>query len=464
MPRPAIEHVVVLMLENRSFDHLLGFLGPRARPYEGLTGTESVPVDPHDPQSQRVTVSAGRPYVTKPDPGHELDDVTVQLFGTENPQAGAVPSMDGFVFRYLQRAHTLPSASQVMECFEPDALPALATLAREFVVCDHWFSSVPGPTWPNRFFVHCATSGGETGNPLFAGAMGRYTMPTIYELLERAGKSWAIYYGDIPQCIALHDLRSQSARRHFRSFSPSRFRDDIRNGTLPNYTFIEPRYFGLGHGPANDQHASHHVRYGEDLVADVYEAIRSVEDVWKKTMLIVLYDEHGGFYDHVPPGSTDNPDGFVINPQFDFTRLGVRVPCVLISPFVERGGTMSDTMDHTSILATLHEWFSLPEFLTERDRNAATFASVLTLDEARDTPTHLDRPLARASLAEPAAAGEVAPERLTDLQQSLVALAASLDEPLTATLESMGVRGAAEITSEETAGVYVRTMMERFLP
>src|SRR5262245_22361106 len=346
-----IDHVVVLMLENRSFDHMLG--------WPAVAG-QQVPVDPADPAAGLAPVFAWNTpaaYRTAPDPGHEFEDVTLQLFGRVDPPAGAPPTNDGFVASYAQRrddhGHPLgPEAGKaILGCFGPALLPVIRTLAEQFVVCDHWFASVPGPTWPNRDYVHAGTSMGRVNGPtaweLFWGYPG---VRTIYQNLQDAGKTWKIYYHDVSQAFYFRDLLQD---QHTRFVPFAEFAPDVERGALPQYSFIEPRFFGTLLEPPNDQHPPHDVREGERLIAAVYDALRAQDDVWRQTLLVVLYDEHGGFYDHVgPPMDAVNPDGLQSSaPAFGFDRLGVRVPALLVSPWVPRGQVDPTVYDHTSLLA-----------------------------------------------------------------------------------------------------------------
>jgi len=287
-----INHVVVLMLENRSFDHMLGFMKTQDWPINGLSGNESNYPDPQNPTGTPVPMRPKATYVPDLDPGpmHDYANVVRQIHGGTNA---------GFVADYLTITDAA-RAGHVMTGFAPDKLPVLATLAKEFAVCDNWFSSLPGPTWPNRFFVHCATAGGYVD-----GAPRNYPMRTLYENLRDAHVNWRIYYHDIPQSLALQNQR-KFFHAQYEIYNQS-FVRDCKQGRLPQYSFIEPRYFNEGSSRANDQHPIHGVVGGELLIADVYEAVRSSPN-WNETVLIIIYDEHGGFYDHVPPPAATPPD------------------------------------------------------------------------------------------------------------------------------------------------------------
>lgn len=365
-------HVIVLMFENRSFDHMLGFT-----PGIGdLTGAEFNLVDPTNLESERVVVSNTAGPITTVDPGHGFVDTNTQLFGVQPPTDPA--PMSGFVADYLKDAGgSVDVAKTIMECHAPDSVPVLSTLATRFCACTRWFSSVPGPTWPNRFYVHAATSAGlvvdNHPDPAIATIQGR---------LAANDRTWRVYAGDIPQCLAVEDLFKRFVEdlldpfgyHHFHALS--QLFDDLKKGSLPNYSFVEPHYFETSAGHATDEHPPHDIRYGEALLSAIATSLAE-SDYWEDSLLVVLYDEHGGFYDKIsPPTGVPNPDGRNSqDPPFDFTRLGVRVPAVLVSPFVEPGTVDATVYDHASIPATLNRIFDqgADNFLTRRDAAANTF-------------------------------------------------------------------------------------------
>jgi phospholipase C len=384
-----ISHLVVLMFENRSFDSVLGFHRPKSVDFNGLTGEETNPLASGGTvQVNRLSGTDG--YITVPDPHHEHDDAMFHLFG------GAAGRNSGFAERYRTTggkdgAPLDPQVvAKVMGSFDTRSqLPALATLVDNFRVCDAWFSSLPGPTWPNRFFAHCATSGGLFDSPSdFTSAWSDigsvFNMPTIFENLSAADKSWNVYYHDIPQSLALarlHHYRSQF--KHFASFVR-----DCASGNLPSYSFIEPGFFDakLLRLAASDMHPPHDVRHGDALIAAVYNALRANEGLWQKSMLLVLWDEHGGLHDHVPPPTAAIPDAASRNAKFKFDQLGVRVPAVVVSPWVDRGDADHTVYDHASIPATIKRLFAIPAFLTQRDAAASTFDTRLLDVPRRDAP------------------------------------------------------------------------------
>ncbi len=459
-----IEHLVVLMLENRSYDHMLGYFDAG----EHLTGREYNPVDPLEAGSEKVYVSDASGYITEPNPLHDVVSVEKQEFGETGKIVPHAP-MNGFVKMQIENAKGDKAiGKKIMQCFDPHKIPALTTLASEFVLCDHWHASVPGPTWPNRFFAHAATSDGVCTED----AKHLYGMRTIFDSLSEKEISWNVYYGDIPQSIILEHQAERFSR--FKMFH--KFFEDLDSGALPSYSFIEPRFVDFLNWKATDQHPPHDVRLGEYLIAEVYEALR-LSAYWEKLLLLVLYDEHGGLYDHVPPPEVPNPDGKVsTNPPFDFTRLGVRVPAVIVSPWVAKGAVDSTLYEHASIPATIRAHFSLPEPLTRRDAAANTFERNLNQAKPRrDAPPMLPVPgepgvikrlreLLHMDAHEQALLGKLALEKeshapLTLFQQSLVELADRLNESTQAGQPAQ----AGQIIHEHDAAVHIHASLQRYL-
>ncbi len=400
-----IEHFIVLMLENRSFDHLLGNLKEYNSKINGLLGNEVNFEDPLNNQSKKITVSNSSNYNIPFDPVHEFEDVQLQLFGVDNPANNQVPRMNGFVKSASKAAiasNPPSSAGLIMNCFKPFSnigssisVPVISTLALEYSIFNYWFSCIPGPTWPNRFFMHAATSGGFTDSPdLIRTVEGFSFKDTIYSKLEAKGKNWRIYHDDFPQIIGIDELRLEFLNPFTKRFRKmSLFKQDLINEDLPEYTFIEPRYdSGKSFRNGNSMHPLNDIRNGEILVKTVYESLRQSE-YWGKSILIITFDEHGGFYDHVPPPvavpTGDDKRYSNSSHPFLFDRLGVRVPAIVVSPYTKKG-TVIDLMenntpyvfDHTSILATVEKRFGLTP-LTERDKNANTIDVVLNQTSPR---------------------------------------------------------------------------------
>jgi phospholipase C len=380
-----LKHLVVLMMENRSFDHMLGGLKAIDPRIDGLTGTESNP----DTNGTLVKVQPKAQYQGQltPDPDHDYAQVDLQIFN-----GGSVPNMQGFVASYFERLRDVNHSRNVMYYFKPEKLPVLTTLATEFTLFNRWFASIPGPTLCNRAFAHYGTSFGHVGMEVFY-ANKQYK--SIYERLLAANRTAKLYYFDqVSSTLEIVNLL-QDQPQLFATYD--QFLEDCRNNQLPDYAFVEPNYTDhdgdSGNIIASDQHPDHHVLEGERFIASIYNAIRKNPVLWANTALLITYDEHGGIYDHVPPPAC-TPDGFVAQPAatktakpFLFDRLGVRVPSVLVSPWVARGSIVDGRIfEHASIPATVTSWL-LPNFndaeRSPRERAAETFLDLLSLPAMR---------------------------------------------------------------------------------
>jgi phospholipase C len=404
----SIEHVVVLMMENRSFDCLLGKLYPKSDAFDGLEGTESNPWHKQDGTVEQIRVwncgevTEEAACMPDPEPGELFEDVNVQLFGLDgDPGGNRGELMSGFVDNYARQPWpwTPEDPSGVMHYFLPSQVPIISRLALEFGVSDRWHASTPSETWPNRYFAHCGTAGGYVNNTLsrFPYQWPRM-MPTIFRRLGKHGYSWKIYFHDIPQTVSLFDLWAKIPT-HFCQFERE-FERHCRIGRLPNYSFIEPRYFPtfFSDKMPNDQHPPHNLLYGEQLIATVYNAVRN-SPLWPRTLLLIVYDEHGGAFDHVAPPPAVSPGGPYPD-GFRFDRYGIRVPAVIVSPYVAPGsiirpppgpdGTEGYPFCHTSILATLHKLFDIGPPLTPRVASAPDLLPALTMERPEnDGPQHL---------------------------------------------------------------------------
>jgi phospholipase C len=432
----AIQHIVHLMLENRSFDHMLGFLyedsgnvSPSGAAFEGLTGTESNPDTSGNPVAVHKInpTDAGAYFMPGADPGEGYANTNSQLFGSGNAPVPPVATNQGFVTNFDatiawdQRAGRSvqpgTTASDIMGIFTPQALPVMSGLARGFAVCDHWYSSVPTETFPNRAFACAATSQGHMND-----GTASYTVQSIFGLLAAHNVSWKIY-GNNAQPLTRKNFPDTTSApdTNFGVFTD--FRADATAGTLPAFAFLEPSWGSAG----SSQHPNYDVALGEQLIHDVYYALRGGPG-WHQTLLIISYDEHGGLYDHVPPPSgavppDDSPGEF----GFDFTRFGVRVPALLISPLIAPGtvfrvpaGTMP--LDHTSVLKTVQARWGLPT-LTRRDDAAPDVGDVLTL-----TTPRTDDPLAGVTVPTSSGANPAAAE-VSHIQQIDARLTAQLPVP-----------------------------------
>jgi phospholipase C len=379
-----IQHVVVLMLENNSFDRMLGAIPgvdgvdpahPRTNPH--LDGT---PVPEARTVMRRLLCNPADDSSTPVDPKHDVPDVLEQLNG---PNQGFVQN-----FQRNNSGCTPDCWAEVMKFYGLGSLPVLHKLAQSFAVCDRWFSSLPGPTWPNRFFVHSGTSLGHIDMPdgIFHPAIHLYDQDTVYDRLGAVNKSWAIYFGDVPQTLTMTHMLTHPFNFHIMA----EFFSDAAGPEpdFPAYAFIEPAYFGL---EQNDQHPPSDVLRGEVLIAKVYNAIRANQALWEKTLLVILYDEHGGFYDHVSPPACVPPDNNV-NDGFNFARLGVRVPAILVSPWLQPQ-VIHDDFDHTSLLKFLTDKWGLGP-LGARTQAAQSFAAnwQTTATARTDTPANIPEP------------------------------------------------------------------------
>lgn len=397
-----IEHVYVLMLENRAFDHMLGF--------SGITGADAVTGDPtaiygltgsESNLFNGVTypVVRGADNIMPMDPPHEFPNVLEQLCGpgAVYRPGDAYPAVNdsGFVASYAGGKGKDPG--EVMKCYTPGQLPVLHALAREFVVCDNWHASIPGPTWPNRIFVHAASSGGLDHSPSAAEivnweVLDGVALPNghIFDRLNDAGIGRRLYGGDdFPTVAALKGIHLDDIRHY------SKFASDLQQaGYDDRYIFIEPAYDVLNsYRDGNSQHPQGDVTRGEALIKSTYEAIRN-SPAWNSSLLIITWDEHGGFFDHgVPPAAIapgDTAPGSALNQYgFTFEQYGARVAAVIISPLIPRNLVDHRLYDHSSIPATVESLFGLAP-LTARDAAAHHLDELVTLRTPRtDTPVTL---------------------------------------------------------------------------
>ena len=440
----SIQHIVTLMLENRSFDNMLGFLyadqgnkSPTGQPFEGLTGTESNPISPgkNVPVFKIQASDTNAYYMPGSDPGEGYTATNSQLFGNTKAPTPPVATNQGFISDYIYTLKwestkkgwvPLPGTvpQNIMGIFTPEMLPILSTLARGYAVCDHWYSSAPTETMPNRAFANAATSQGHMNDNTKS-----FTVPSIFGLMSDHNVNWSIYgYDEEPMTRQDFPDTIAAADSHFGLFKD--FQAAAANGTLPAYTFLEPDWSTTG----NSQHPNYDVALGEQLIHDVYYAVRNGKG-WNQTLLIITYDEHGGCYDHVPPpmGAVP-PDNCEGEYGFDFKRFGVRVPTVLVSPLITAGTVFrvpanSMPLDHTSILKTVEKRWALPS-LTARDAAAPDIGAVLTLTTPRadDPLMGVAVPVSTASKSAAKATAAAPPSHLQQVHAQLVAQLPVKDE------------------------------------
>jgi phospholipase C len=375
-----LRHLVVLMMENRSFDHMFGGLKAAHPALEIWPDGYTNP----DKDGKEIPPQAKAEYQGQldPDPNHDFAPVNEQIFN-----GGPAPEMRGFIASYYKQRRKVKSSHRIMYYFTPDQLPVLSNLALEYVVFNRWFASIPGPTLCNRAFAHYGTSFGHVGMEMkYFG----HPIKSIYERVRAGGKTTKLYYFDrASSTLELINLL-QDQPQIFATYE--QFLADCRAGTLPQYSFVEPNYSDHDGLIASDQHPDHHVAEGERFIASIYMAIKSNPELWESTALLITYDEHGGIFDHVPPPAPDGVDGFEAPPEktgtgqsFTFNRLGVRVPAILVSPWVKKGTVVNDVYEHASIPATVTEWL-LPTFAgqrTDREARARTFLHLLSAPAMR---------------------------------------------------------------------------------
>jgi phospholipase C len=508
----ALDHVVVVIFENRSLDNVLGHLyGPEdGKIFEGVVGkdlTNPIP-DWAEHGADRKVV----PYTIatdmdspNPDSGEEWYHTNTQLFGTLDehnrfkigdgvtapwnaPPPGTTPTMDGFVADYIStftaemgRQPTYDEYAHIMTGFTPEQVPVLNGIAREFGVFDHWFCEVPSQTFMNRSFWTAATSSGLVVNRPAKKWFTDNDAETLFERLEAHGKTWKVYVME-PMRVSftgiIHFSRLQERlATHFVPFSE--FEKDAAAGTLPDFSLIEPNMIN-GHG---DYHPAISRALGPkpDLAIDppsatlsgeafldrVFKAYRSATsqagtNVWN-TALLIGWDEPGGTYDHVAPGPVPPPDPAAPEGElgFRFDRSGYRVPAIIVSPWVEPGTVYNEEYRHTSLIATLRAAWGLGEAFTQRDASARTFDHVFTRQTARDPgawATFDARPVPAWTMDEEVVGralsglGRVAGPGLIDKARELgVALPPQLDDP------------SAELTPHLTIEV-LRDIASHFFP
>ncbi len=341
-----IDHIVVLMMENRSFDHMFGSLrrDEGREDIDGLVGGETNPgADGEDVESFHLDVTRKLHHLPhKWEPMH---------------QAFAGGANTGFVMAHhdANKAETLDAGPEVMGFLRRADAPVSYALADAYTLCDRWFCSVMGPTWPNRFFLHAADSGGrKTNHPkLFLG--------TIWDQLDDADLRAVNYFSDLPWATAaIGKLRGLSRLKNFF--------EDAERGELPDFSIIDPGFFSSTSdhprefgGDSDHPEMGPNVALGQLLISTIYSALANGPG-WNRTLFVITYDESGGFYDHVPPPSTTDS-------RAEFRQLGFRVPSIVIGPHVRRGCANNTQFEHSSIAATIAAKWGLDPL---NDRVAAT--------------------------------------------------------------------------------------------
>ena len=434
----ALDHVVVVLFENRSLDNVLGRLyGPEdGKKFDGVIGKNlSNPIPSwaeHGAERKVVPYTVATDMDSpNPDSGEEYFHTNTQLFNVleeqnrfkigeaatapwNAPPPGATPTMDGFVTDYIStftgevgRQPTYDEYAQIMTGYTPEQLPVLNGIARDFGVFDHWFCEVPSQTFMNRSFWTAATSSGLVLNSPATKWFTKNDAETIFERLEAHGRTWKVYVME-PMVLSftgvIHFPRLKNRlATHFVPFAE--FDRDAAAGTLPDFSFVEPNMLS-GHGdyhPAMGRSFSVKVDLavdspsstlsGEAFLERLYNAYRSATsetgtNVWN-TALLIGWDEPGGTYDHVAPGPVPAPDPAAPPGEcgFTFDRSGYRVPAIVVSPWVEPGSVYNEEYRHTSLIATLRKVWDLGEPFSQRDAIARTFDHVFSCTPPRDPET-----------------------------------------------------------------------------
>jgi len=522
-----IEHVVVLMLENRSFDSLLGWLYehdapalniPAATPGDEYRGMQNVDADLYINVALNGALTArpsrGVQGFSVPDvaPGEEFEHINTQFFDTATPTPDTPITMTGVLADFVEVLQGLNFSGadlarlgpMPLEAFTPGQLPVLNQLAKHYAVSDAWFASVPSQTNPNRAFLMCATSNGMVNNgdletnpqakaieATLGMAIGddRVDAPTIFNALNDAGVDWAVFFQTsyLPQKIStlltglpilipllgvagfpllaaaaaalllalqpytsyLEDLTSgelgscytwrlfpqikdkiPNAAQHFGKLED--FHRLARAGQLPKFSYLEP-FWSISHTTVdnptkeklftvlgNDYHPPCNMLVGEEFVKEVYTSLIANKDAWRKTLLLITFDEFVGSFDHrteelktgvvKPPWGSGGQPPFKSPTHFAFDRLGARVPTIIVSPYVQKKtvfrATGSVPYDHTSVIATMLNWVGQADKIAgfgDRAQAAPTFEDALTLDQPRTDATalpFLDTPRANGDLVQ----------------------------------------------------------------
>jgi len=417
-----IEHIVVLMMENRSFDHVLGYLilEKGRTDVDGLTSTMHNTYKAVDYFAKRRTQTN---FSSTQDPCHAGKCVAEQLSNNNG----------GFVSNYAGTYPKDPEVDLVMNYYNGDTLKVYDQLVRDACICDRWFCSVDGATWPNRLYSVTGQSGGQKDNK----KIPLYSLPSFVRYLSAGRIAWRWYAHKSPATLRLIDEKYRSPLHlksdHFSffdrhsEFGGNSFLEDAAQGKLAAVSWIDPDFgnpLTNSHKNQNDDHPPVDIMAGQQLVLKLYNAIANSPQ-WKKTLLVIVYDEHGGLFDHVvPPVAEDDRPAF--------RRYGVRVPCFIVSPWIEGNTVSHDIFDHTSIIKTILLKFcrqndgSIPD-MGARVTNAKNLGVLLTRDTPRPAPAVADLDPLVAHFAEwhamslkaslmAQAEGDIAPPKPNDLQ------------------------------------------------
>jgi phospholipase C len=455
-PRPAIEHVVVLMLENRTFDNLLGvFMERRMQKGEvkpsrwdvhaqagktlyqhcnkvvprgkGENDAVEFPVWSCDPEKEDIHSKAAL-RVPNGDPAEKYEMLNLCMFGKGDPKKEDPMTFEGFAQQYYEREmHDKEELgeewagktdfearrSPAMHVYLPEQLPVVTELAETFGVSDTYFASAPCQTWPNRLFATAGHCYGYVNNLVDTGKLYdhdkidkegtlkrvlQFEDESLFNKLLHHGINWGIYAGDFP-LVSAHNLRlNEDPRCLTRLYGYDDFLEHAKAGDLPQFSWVEPQYLVSSEGDLpTDMHPPHSVNPGQKLIAEMYNALRTNDEAWSKTLFIINCDEGVGVFDHVPPPAAKPPkahykhtfygqghpsEAFARDP---FSRYGTRTLCLLVSPFLDAGAVVRPDekyseypFDHTSVIRTVFDLFVSPDcHLQDRDKIAPSLCPYL---------------------------------------------------------------------------------------
>lgn len=475
--KETFDHVVVLQLENRAFDHIVGFLypsgkSPLGQPFNGV-GNQFFdnPVPGGGTVGVYKTSDLQTPII---DPAEQYTALNVALFNEFNPPSnvnakeekdfvapfnipngGAYfpPPMSGFInaFQWRLRSYKKPvdgnTFPTIMGCFSPSAVPVLNQLAANFAVCDNWHCGVPSQTYCNRSFFHAASSSGFLVNSPFTNWVFHNTAKTIFDSLTENKRSWMVAYDADDVVVATRFINHPTMKKYSR-FSDHfndmhHFYDIVERGELPDYTFVQPR-FVIDTNSYHPDKGAPAIRRGEVLVNDVYQAIRNSSNAkgsnYLNTLLIITFDEGGTCFDHVPPPGAKPPDdGYTGEYGFQFDRLGQRIPTILVSPWLQAGTVLNNPFDATSVMKTMEDKWGLSP-INKRDAASVSLGSIPCLSQARprsDMPVLRVRKLATDDNARDPN------EPLGEMGEGVVGLVNALAGGTDATAENIQTAGAA---------------------
>ena len=401
-PLPGIEHVILLMFENRSFDNMLGAFYPGSCDRGGVPEGFSNPYMGYNVPAWQAPAGSSAQTIPYPDPQESFDHMQEQI----NSPYG---SMMGFVVDYATVTGADPRA--IMQYYSAENVPVTYALAMAYAASDSYFASGPVQTWPNRLFSICGTPGFDPDSnmaylnndeyPDYPAIMGQLGYPSIFEQLDQAGQTWRVYHDDEWPIAVLVNyvwerwdwLGSGGDVWPFETFF-----DDVRSNSLRSFSLIEPRYQMDTYDPFHHEPPTSNppgsssawsstgppisVSCGEQMLANVVMALAENPELFAKTLLIVTYDEHGGVFDHVTPPQAVSPFETPVG-NYNYEQYGVRVPTLFVNPYVKQGlfppesATPLPYLDHTSILATLRDQFSLSGSLSPRVDAAPTLDGLI---------------------------------------------------------------------------------------